>query len=254
MALSAKENLGPVTLVGMAGIGKTQLAREYAQNYGGNYNIVWWMDGNQELLPQLRELGQKLNSFKGCPMPNLKERSHRKWIEEISVTDSLTGIYNRRYFDQIFPKFINTAKRNNDKVCFYMIDVDCFKLYNDHYGHQAGDAVLVKVAQTIRNALKRSDDYCFRIGGEEFALLIRITDVNLICDFGESLRLMVEELKIPHAYNTASPFVTISIGQYCEKGLNIGSEDTIYKLADDLLYGAKESGRNQVKCSSETDS
>lgn len=85
MALSAKENLGPVTLVGMAGIGKTQLAREYAQNYGGNYNIVWWMDGNQELLPQLRELGQKLNSFKGCPMPNLKERSHRKWIEEISA-------------------------------------------------------------------------------------------------------------------------------------------------------------------------
>ncbi len=178
----------------------------------------------------------------------------KKRLEEMSITDSLTGIYNRRYFDQMFPKFVKTAKRNNDKVCFYMIDVDYFKLYNDHYGHQAGDTVLMTVAQTLCNALKRSDDYCFRIGGEEFALLVRVSQSQLVCDFGESLRLMIEELKIPHAYNTASPFVTISIGQFCDKGFNISSENTLYKSADDLLYKAKELGRNQVKCNSEMDS
>jgi diguanylate cyclase (GGDEF)-like protein/PAS domain S-box-containing protein len=175
----------------------------------------------------------------------------KKRLEEISITDSLTGIYNRRYFDQIFPKFVNTAKRNNDTVCFYMIDVDYFKPYNDHYGHQAGDTVLIKIAQAIQKTLKRSNDYCFRIGGEEFALLVRVTDSDGICDFGEQLRTRVEELKIPHDYNLTSRFVTISIGQYCDKGININSQNTLYKYADDLLYKAKESGRNQVKCNGE---
>jgi len=172
----------------------------------------------------------------------------KKRIEEISITDSLTGVYNRRYFDQIFPRFVSTAKRNNDTVCFYMIDVDYFKLYNDHYGHQAGDVVLIQVAQAIQNILKRSDDYCFRIGGEEFALLIRVTEANGICDFGEKLRQKIEELKIPHENNLTSRFVTISMGQYCEKGMNIDNENMMYKCADDLLYKAKAAGRNQVKC------
>jgi diguanylate cyclase (GGDEF)-like protein len=160
----------------------------------------------------------------------------------------LTGVYNRRYFDQIFPRFVSTAKRNNDTVCFYMIDVDYFKLYNDHYGHQAGDVVLIQVAQAIQNILKRTDDYCFRIGGEEFALLIRVTEANGICDFGEKLRQKIEELKIPHENNLTSRFVTISMGQYCEKGMNIDNENMMYKGADDLLYKAKAAGRNQVKC------
>ena len=172
----------------------------------------------------------------------------KKIVEEISITDSLTGMYNRRYFDDIFSKFINTAKRNNDHICFYMIDVDYFKPYNDTYGHQAGDNVLMMVAKTIQSTLKRSDDYCFRLGGEEFGVLIRVTDETIICDFGEQLCSMVEALKIPHIHNEVSEFVTISIGQYCDQGLNINSEAELYKSTDDLLYQAKEAGRNQVKC------
>lgn len=172
----------------------------------------------------------------------------KKMVEIISITDSLTGMYNRRYFDDIFSKVINTAKRNNDYICFYMIDVDHFKPYNDTYGHQEGDTVLIRVAQTIQSSLKRSDDFCFRLGGEEFGVLMRVTDETVICDFGEQLRSMVEALKIPHIRNEVSEFVTISIGQYCDQGVNVASEAEFYKSADDLLYKAKEAGRNQVKC------
>lgn len=172
----------------------------------------------------------------------------KKIVEEISITDGLTGLYNRRYFDDIFSKFINTAKRNNDRICLYMIDVDYFKHYNDTYGHQAGDTVLIRVAKTIQSSLKRSDDFCFRLGGEEFGVLVRVTDETTICDFGDQLRSMVEALKLLHMRNEVSEFVTISIGQYCDQGSNIKSEAEFYKSADDLLYKAKEAGRNQVKC------
>lgn len=175
----------------------------------------------------------------------------KKMVEEIAITDSLTGLYNRRYFDDIFARFINTAKRNNDYLCFYMIDVDYFKPYNDTYGHQAGDNVLMMVAKTIQSSLKRSDDYCFRLGGEEFGILIRVTDKTIICDFGEQLCAMVEALKIPHSHNKVSEFVTISIGQYCDQGLNIINDAELYKNTDDLLYKAKQAGRNQVMCNSD---
>ena len=176
----------------------------------------------------------------------------KKVIEEISITDGLTGLYNRRYFDEVFSKFISTAKRNNDHVCFYMIDVDYFKLYNDTYGHQEGDNVLKLVANTLQKALKRSDDYCFRLGGEEFGVLVRVTDENLVCDFGEQLCAMVEALKIPHNHSAASEFITISIGEYCDKGINIDNAEELYKKSDDLLYKAKQAGRNQVKCNHKT--
>lgn len=171
----------------------------------------------------------------------------KKRVEELSITDGLTNIYNRRYFEAVFSKFINTAKRNNDILCFCMIDIDYFKLYNDTYGHQAGDSVLMKVAETIQHTLKRSDDFCFRLGGEEFGVLMRVSDEDSMCDFAHQLREMVEELKIPHIHNQASSYVTISIGQYCDNGLNISTESELYRWTDELLYQAKNGGRNQVK-------
>jgi diguanylate cyclase (GGDEF)-like protein/PAS domain S-box-containing protein len=209
------------------------------KNKAGNYYWVF-----STIYPIFNDAGKKIGYT-----AIRHDITDKKRVEELSVTDGLTAIYNRRYFDQIFPKFLNSVKRNNDFVCFYMIDVDYFKLYNDNYGHQAGDDVLVQIASVMRNSLRRSDDYCFRLGGEEFGILMRVSDEDAVCDFGEKLRLAVEALAIPHIGNLSSPYVTISIGQYCSFGVDIESREQLYKRSDDLLYQAKQEGRNQLRCS-----
>ncbi|WP_324790766.1 diguanylate cyclase [Sulfuricurvum sp.] len=173
----------------------------------------------------------------------------KKKIEEISITDGLTSIYNRRYFNEVFPKFIKSARRNNDIACFILIDIDYFKLYNDTYGHQMGDNALIKVAESIQHSLRRADDYCFRLGGEEFGILFTTQIQNHAIEFAETIRSNIEKLKIPHEKNSENPYITISVGLFISGNESILTCDLIYKQTDDLLYKAKQLGRNRV-CSS----
>ncbi|MFA5215531.1 diguanylate cyclase [Sulfuricurvum sp.] len=170
----------------------------------------------------------------------------KKKIEEISITDGLTSIYNRRYFNEVFPKFIKSAKRNNDIACFILIDIDYFKLYNDTYGHQMGDSALIKVAETIKHSLRRADDYCFRLGGEEFGILFKTQMQDHAIEFAETIRSNIEKLTIPHEKNSASPYITISLGLFISNNYPLSTCDLIYKHTDDLLYKAKQLGRNRV--------
>jgi len=175
----------------------------------------------------------------------LQEKS--KELERISITDGLTNIYNRRHFDETFPKIINSAKRNSELVCFLLLDIDHFKLYNDNYGHQGGDDVLIKLASCLKKSLKRADDMVFRVGGEEFGILFKSETKEKALEFANRVRQNIEELQITHEYNCASKYVTASMGLVCEYGSTIEDMHTIYKQADDLLYKAKEGGRNQVR-------
>jgi len=170
----------------------------------------------------------------------------KKHIEELSITDALTHIYNRRHFNEIFPKVINGAKRNNDLVVFIILDIDCFKQYNDTYGHQMGDDALVQVAQAIKNSLKRADDYCFRLGGEEFAVIFKVDQFEHAVSFANKIKTNIENLKITHKHSVTGDYITASIGLVCKKAKDIISDDAIYKEADDLLYEAKKQGRNKV--------
>ncbi len=172
----------------------------------------------------------------------------KKLIEEISVTDGLTKIYNRRYFNEIFPKVIKSAKRKNGLVSFIIIDVDHFKQYNDTYGHQAGDSALIKVANSIRTSLKRADDYCFRLGGEEFGVIFGSDSKYDAFAFAEKIRDNIKSLKIEHNQNEGIGFITVSMGLVCKRANDIASEDDLYKEADDLLYRSKKTGRNRVSC------
>jgi diguanylate cyclase (GGDEF)-like protein/PAS domain S-box-containing protein len=131
----------------------------------------------------------------------------KKRVEEISITDGLTSIYNRRYFNTIFPNFIKSARRNNEIVCFILLDVDNFKLYNDTYGHQMGDDALIKVSLTIKNTLQRADDYCFRLGGEEFGILFNTQKSDHAIEFAEMIRSTIENLKIPHEKTVQAPIL-----------------------------------------------
>lgn len=169
----------------------------------------------------------------------------KKQIEIISITDGLTQIFNRRYFDELFPKFINSAKRENELISFIIMDIDHFKQYNDTYGHQEGDNVLIQVADTIKNSLNRVEDYCFRLGGEEFGVLYKSESKQKALEFANSIRQNIENLEIVHEKNSASSYITVSMGLICKEATQIKVE-SIYKEADKLLYKAKEFGRNQV--------
>jgi diguanylate cyclase (GGDEF)-like protein/PAS domain S-box-containing protein len=170
----------------------------------------------------------------------------KKIIEEISITDALTGIYNRRHFNNVLPDVINDSKRDNKLVSFVIIDIDHFKQYNDTYGHQMGDEVLKKVAEAIKKSLRRAYDYCFRLGGEEFGVIFKTDSKEKAIDFTNNIRQNIENLNIEHRGNSASPYVTASMGLICVEARKISTDDQLYKEADDLLYIAKKSGRNKV--------
>lgn len=173
----------------------------------------------------------------------------KKKLEQISITDGLTNIYNRRYFDHVFSNKYNNTKRETTLEFFLILDIDHFKLYNDHYGHQYGDEALRNVARSLQKSLKREDDYCFRLGGEEFGVLFRADSKEKGLEFAEQIRGNIENLKIEHCKNSVSPYITISSGLVILTGTNnsINSRTNIYKKADELLYEAKKAGRNQVK-------
>ncbi len=169
-----------------------------------------------------------------------------KKLEKISITDALTNIYNRRHFNEVFPKVINSAKRDNDLVSFLIMDIDHFKQYNDTYGHQMGDEVLTKVAKVIKDSLHRANDYCFRLGGEEFGVIYKADSKEKAFEFANTIRENIENLHIEHRGNSASKYVTASFGLICKNASEIKNEDEVYKEGDGLLYEAKESGRNRV--------
>jgi diguanylate cyclase (GGDEF)-like protein/PAS domain S-box-containing protein len=174
------------------------------------------------------------------------EITNKKLLEKIAITDGLTDIFNRRHFNELFGQVINSSKRNNELVAFMMIDIDHFKLYNDTYGHQLGDSVLKAVASAIKSTLNRADDYCFRLGGEEFGVLFKPKNKEQAVKFAKKINVVIEALQIVHEKNNVSKYVTISMGLVCKNALDIRGEDAIYHEADGFLYQAKNRGRNQV--------
>jgi len=206
------------------------------QRKDGSY---YWV--NVTIFPSYDDVGNKI-AYSSIQY-NITDK---KIIEELTMIDALTGICNRRCFDEMLPKILNAAKRENKLVSFLMIDIDHFKEYNDMYGHQKGDEVLTKIAQLIQTTLNRADDHCFRLGGEEFVALFSPRTHKDSLEFAKKIKDNIENLKIEHKGNDVSEFVTISIGHLCKNVNAIKDESEIYKNADDLLYEAKNSGRNKV--------
>ena len=177
----------------------------------------------------------------------LQDISDKKRIEEISITDGLTGLYNRHFFDITFPREYNTSKREKKNLTFVLIDIDLFKQYNDSYGHQEGDEVLKIVSSTMKKYFKRSSDYIYRLGGEEFGILFNDKTEDSAFQRAEKLRNNIEKLRILHNASSVSNYLTISAGLFnispdCHIDLN-----EIYKEADKALYLAKDNGRNRVE-------
>jgi diguanylate cyclase (GGDEF)-like protein len=165
----------------------------------------------------------------------------RQWV----YVDGLTGVRNRRYFDERLASEWGRAVRNGTALSVVLLDVDFFKRYNDHYGHQAGDICLRQVANCLRLTLKRPGDLAARYGGEEFVCLLPDTDLLGALALARQLGAAVEALGIAHADSAVAAVVTVSLGVCSTSGNTPGSAAALLREADAQLYIAKSGGRNR---------
>lgn len=175
---------------------------------------------------------------------NAELQAARDQLERISLTDSLTGLANRRHFDQHLAQEWARAQREGSSVALIMIDIDHFKNYNDEYGHPAGDHCLRQVAEALQSIAQRPLDLVARYGGEEFAIILPQTQAPVAV--AEQCRQVVEDLQIPHAFSEAASMVTISAGVCIGQPGPNDSPEAVTEGADEALYKAKEAGRNRV--------
>ncbi len=167
-------------------------------------------------------------------------------ISRLSHTDSLTKTYNRQLFEELFVNMFNRARRGNEALAVYMIDIDHFKKYNDNYGHIAGDRALQQVAEVIRGSARRASDLVFRYGGEEFCVVSSGVSSNDAQFIAESIIDGVRDLKTPHASGENGQ-LTVSIGLTYVSGLEGFDTEALLRRADRALYAAKTGGRDRIE-------
>lgn len=172
--------------------------------------------------------------------------SDHKRIEILSLTDSLTGLANRRHFDAVIDNELRRLQRNQSTLSLLMLDVDFFKQYNDTYGHQKGDTCLQAISSVLAKCAQRPADLAARYGGEEFILLLPEADIDGAYAIAHMVMTHLAQLKIEHTDSSISPYVTLSIGIATVKSIDVTSAEDILRIADEQLYKAKSSGRNKI--------
>ena len=231
------------------GIGQAAAVYRYLCKNGSHL----WVEANFVLLPAVDDEPAQF-------VASIRDITARKFAEDRlaaanlelarqASSDGLTGVANRRRLDETLDLEWRRAARDFRPLSLLMIDVDCFKAYNDRNGHQGGDHVLRTIASAIALSVQRPGDLVARYGGEEFAVLLADTDAFGAAEIAEKVRAAVEGLGIEHAGNLAARCVTVSIGtatiypEHQEVGV---SQDALVAAADAALYGAKQAGRNRV--------
>jgi diguanylate cyclase (GGDEF)-like protein len=177
---------------------------------------------------------------------HLALKRQRDLLVNISLSDGLTGISNRRRFDESLELEWKRAVRSGTTLSLLLIDIDCFKQYNDAYGHVSGDECLKKIARALCETLKRPFDLVARYGGEEFGCILPETDAAGAQHVAEVLRKKVESLKIPHEGSQVAPCATVSVGVASMVPSTTVPFITLVEGSDTALYAAKAGGRNMV--------
>lgn len=168
-------------------------------------------------------------------------------LQDISSLDGLTGIPNRRCFDDFIEREWKSAVRKNTPLSFIMIDIDHFKAYNDNYGHQAGDECLKQIGRALKQAVKRPVDIVARYGGEEFIAALVDTDINGAMTVAERISMEVKALNMPHESSPVAKIVTISMGIAGGVPNRDSLHGSFITMADKALYQAKREGRNRIR-------
>lgn len=223
--------------------------------HGVDYSLVWQIAIISLLVlillsywtRKLSNLNQKLNNeITERKQIEQQLRQEKKKIEELTITDPLTGLFNRRHYNQVLPSEICRAQRSKEWLSFVILDIDYFKQYNDNYGHHNGDNLLISLANALKARCHRSSDYCFRLGGEEFGIIFSGLSPEEASAFVETLRSTIEELQLEHKYSLTESVLTASFGLVTAKAPTQRMEQ-LYETADAALYRAKEAGRNRVE-------
>lgn len=204
----------------------------------------------KELAEQAR-LREKISAANICLEDNVRERTaeleeaNRK-LANLSTTDGLTGLANRRRFDEVLNSEWQRARRMKMPLAVAMIDVDQFKLYNDHFGHQAGDECLRCIAAVLRTCIQRSGDLIARYGGEEFVIILPGLHVDKALILAETIRCAVQDEHLVHTDQSNTGVVTVSIGIAARSPEPGQKADDLLREADTAMYKAKRRGRNLV--------
>ncbi|HUY83155.1 MAG TPA: diguanylate cyclase [Steroidobacteraceae bacterium] len=188
----------------------------------------------------------------GASVAYMHERTSRiRFLEacllsEMVARDGLTGIQNRRMFDQHIKRLWQQAVRDAQRIAVLLVDIDCFKEYNDRYGHQAGDECLRAVAASLSRCARRPLDFVARYGGEEFALVLYEASREYVAEVSTRIQRSIAELNITHESSSAASRLTVSIGAAYILPTENRSPEGLIQLADEALYSAKGQGRNRV--------
>jgi diguanylate cyclase (GGDEF)-like protein len=246
-------------LLRVAGVLPYNLVTEYAIQVGSGleflllafglaYKINQLKNEKLEAVRATRDLQRSLNQQLEA---QVAERTHElkkvnRRLAAMAQTDPLTGLLNRRQFHELVDDELRRRRRDGRAILFVMMDVDAFKLYNDTYGHQAGDHVLRRLSSLLLQHFRRAGDRLFRLGGEEFGLLLEASTLEAGQRAVENFRRDLEEQAIPHRL-AAAGVVTASFGLvYCNDFQRVADVDHLHRLADEALYEAKQRSRNQV--------
>ena len=193
------------------------------------------------LAPMILACGQVIVARQNQVARRLAEEA----LEEMASVDALLGIPNRRSFEDFLAQEWRRGKRHSFPLSVIMLDIDHFKLYNDHYGHQAGDECLVRVATVIRDSLRRPTDMVGRYGGEEFICILPETPRHGAILLAKKIREKLAAEAIPHAASLTSDQVTLSMGIASTVPTGEGTVEALVEVADQYLYQAKSSGRDR---------
>lgn len=241
------------------------IPKELADVYYEKDKVLFSNPGSQEYEGQVRcadGLVREYNFYKATFLSDSQEvlgiigtmldiSDYKKALQslnDMSITDSLTQLYNRRHFETIFHEKFALVNRSNVKFAFAMLDIDFFKSYNDNFGHHYGDTTLSQIAQTLKNHFSRTNDYVFRLGGEEFGVIFNFNKREEALLSVQKVIKSVEELEIKASNRDVSEFVTLSAGlgiiEYFSK--KDCKPEHLYDQVDKLLYSSKENGRNRL--------
>jgi diguanylate cyclase (GGDEF)-like protein len=198
----------------------------------------------QQVEDKLRQYQEQLEEIVQERTKELTKANHT--LKKLSEIDPLTEVFNRRVYQKQLTREVAYAKRTRQELALMIIDIDFFKNYNDHYGHDAGDITLQLIAKTIQESSPRQTDLVARFGGEEFVVLMPATNKIGVCTLADNIRTRIEALEITHKTSELFNIVTVSIGASSLSGDSL-NEEALFKEADLALYTAKDAGRNQCK-------
>jgi len=211
-----------------------------------NTNFIFNKEGKPDkMIFSVRDISDRKQSEEKIAQLIKQLETERNIAELNSITDSLTGLANRRYFDEALRKEFNRVKRSGAPLSLIMFDVDYFKKFNDTYGHLKGDSCLRQIGITLKSAIQRKYDIVARYGGEEFVIILPETNLEGALLLAEKIRSLVEALEILHDKSDVSKFITVSLGIVTAHITSLEKPENLISKADEAMYKAKNMGRNQ---------